>query len=123
LLTAANIHDMREALVLFDAIVPVKSLRGRPRRRPTKAHGDKGYDYAEVRRGLRQRHIIPRIARRGIESRQRLGRYRWVVERSLAWLHQMKRLRVREERDDTMHLALLRLGGCLILYRKLEPYL
>ena len=114
---------MREALPLFDAILPIKSPRGHPRRRPSKAHGDKGYDYAEVRRGLRQRHIIPRIARRGVESRQRLGRHRWVVERSLAWLHRMKRLRVREERGDTMHLALLRLGCCLILYRKLEHYL
>jgi ubiquinone/menaquinone biosynthesis C-methylase UbiE len=28
----------------------------------------------------------PRIARRGVESSQRLGRHRWKVERTLAWL-------------------------------------
>lgn len=97
LLSAANVHDKREALPLLDAILPIKGPRGRPRRRPAKGHGDKGYDYADVRRSLRKRHIIPRIARRGIESKERLGHHRWVVERSLGWVHTMKRLRVRLE--------------------------
>jgi hypothetical protein len=61
LLSAANVHDKREALPLLDAILPIKGPRGRPRRRPGKGHGDKGYDYADIRRGLRQRHIVPRI--------------------------------------------------------------
>ena len=107
-------------LRLIDAIPPIKGPRGRPRRHPVKGHGDKGFDYADIRRGLRQRHIVPRIARRGIESRERLGRHRWVVERTLSWLHQMKRLRLREERYADTHLAFLRLGCCLILYRELE---
>ena len=81
------------------------------------------YDYADVRRGIRQRHIIPCIARRGSESKERLGRHRWVVERSLGWLHKMKRLRVREDRSAEIHLALLILGCCLILYRELERHL
>jgi transposase len=123
LLSAANVHDKREALPLLDAIFPIKGPRGRPRRRPAKGHGDKGYDYADIRRGLRERHIVPRIARRGVESKERLGRHRWVVERSLGWLHQMKRLRIREERHPEMHLALLRLGHCLLLYRVLERHL
>jgi hypothetical protein len=33
-----------------------------------------------------QRGIVPRIARRGIESSERLGRFRWVGERTLAWV-------------------------------------
>jgi len=119
LLSAANVHDMKKALPLFDAIPPVRGRRGRPRKRPKKAHGDKGYDFAVVRRGLRQRHIIPRIARRGIESSERLGRHRWVVERTLGWLHRMKRLRVREERRADLHLALLQLGCSVILFREL----
>jgi len=117
LLSAANVHDMRKALPLIDAIATIKGPRGRPRRRPAKGHGDKGYDYAKLRRALRQRHIVPRIARRGIESSERLRRHRWVVERSLSWLHRMKRLRVREELFDDMHLAFLQLACCLILRR------
>jgi hypothetical protein len=37
-------------------------------------------------RALRRRGITPRIARRGVESSGKLGRHRYVVERSLAWL-------------------------------------
>jgi hypothetical protein len=118
-LSAANLHDCQEALALFDAIPPVRGPRGRPRRRPAKAHGDKGYDHAKIRRGLRRRHIAPRIARRGIESSQTLGRHRWVVERTMAWLHRLKRLRIREERGDQMHAAFLQLGACIILFRRL----
>jgi IS5 family transposase len=60
-----------------------------------KLHADKGYDYLLCRRALRKRGITPRIARRGIESRERLGRYRWVVERTLSWLNRFRRLKVR----------------------------
>lgn len=120
LLTVANVHDADEALALVDAIPSVRGPRGRPRRRPAKADADKGYDFRDIRVGLRLRHITPRIARRGIESSKRLGHHRWVVERTLAWLHRFKRLRIREERYPEIHLALLQLGCCLILYRAIE---
>ena len=57
---------------------------GDPRRRPGKLHVDKAYDHRRGRRALTRRHIQPRIARRGIGSSARLGRHRWVVERTLA---------------------------------------
>ena len=60
--------------------------RGGPRRPPGKLHADKGYDYPRCRRFLRKRGIRARIARRGVESRERLGRQRWVVKRTFAWL-------------------------------------
>jgi hypothetical protein len=34
----------------------------------------------------RRRKITPRIARKGMESTEKLGRHRWVIERTLAWL-------------------------------------
>ena len=56
------------------------------------------------RRALRRRGIIARIARRGIEPSDRLGRHRWVVERSQAWLVGCRRLGVRyERRADILH--------------------
>jgi IS5 family transposase len=78
-LSAANIHDSVLLEPMVDAVPPVKGPRGRPgrpRKRPAKLHGDKGYDYPRCRRALRRRGITPRIARRGIESSQRLGRHR-----------------------------------------------
>ena len=42
--------------------------------------------------------IQPRIARRGIDSSERLGRHLWAVERTLAWFSRFRRLTVRYER-------------------------
>jgi transposase len=87
-LSAANTHDSMPLEQVMDAVWSVRGSRGRagrPRKRPAKLHLDKGYDYPRCRRALRRRGITPRIARRGVESRQRLGRHRYMVERSLAW--------------------------------------
>jgi transposase len=114
------VHDSRLLETMLDAVRPVHSGRpGRPRRRPVKLHADKGYDYPRCRLSCRQRGIQSRIARRGIESSERLGRHRWVVERTIAWLAQFKRLLVRFERSSEMHLAFLTLAVCLILERSL----
>jgi IS5 family transposase len=48
--------------------------------RANKLHLDKAYDYPRCRRALPARGITPRIARRGIEPSERLGRHRYVVE-------------------------------------------
>ncbi|PXW57733.1 DDE family transposase [Methylobacterium sp. B4] len=48
---------------------------------------------------------MPRTVRPGIESSQRLGRHRWVVERTLAWLARFRRLAIRYERRADIHLA------------------
>lgn len=118
-LSGANRHDSQCFADLIDAIVPIRRRRGRPRKRPGKLHADKAYDFPGCRRALRQRGITPRIARRGIESRERLGRYRWVVERTfswLAWLAQFRRLAIRYERRDDIHEAFLHLGCALICW-------
>jgi IS5 family transposase len=105
---------------MVDAVPPVKGPRGqpgRPRKRPAKLHGDKGYDYPRCRRELRRRGITPRIARRGIESSDRLGRHRYVVERSLAWLVGYRRLQIRYERRADILVAFLHLA-CALIYLK-----
>ncbi|WP_426746952.1 IS5 family transposase [Myxococcus faecalis] len=121
-LTAANRPDVRELLPLVDAVPPIRGRRGRPRRRPTKVHGDKGYASTANRRGLRERGIIPRIARPGIDSSERLGRYRWVVEQRLAILHRFRRLRMRDERRADIHEAFLLLACDLMLLRSLVRF-
>jgi IS5 family transposase len=105
---------------LLDAVQPVKGLWGRPRKRPDKLHGDKGYDFARCREACRRRSITPRIARRGIESSEKLGRHRWVVERTLAWLARYRRLTVRYERLAELRHALLILGCALICWKALH---
>ena len=118
-LTGANAPDSTVFEPLRDAIPPIKRPRGRPRKRPAKLHADKAYDSRRCRRALARRHIKVRIARKGIDSSQRLGRPRWVVERTLAWLNQFRRLTVRYARRADIHAAFLSLGCSLICFRSL----
>ena len=122
-LSAANTHDSPLLEQLVDAVPAILGPRGRPgrpRRRPAKLHADKGYDYPGCRRLLRRRGISPRIARRGIESSTRLGRHRWKVERSLAWLLANRRLTVRYERRADILIAFLHLACALVCIRRLS---
>ena len=75
----------------LDAVPPVRGRRGRPRRRPAKLHADKAYDARARRKECRARGIQPRIARRGVDSSEKLGRHRWVVERTHAWFNRFRR--------------------------------
>lgn len=119
-LTGANVHDSVPLAQLLDAVVPVQGRRGRPRQRPSKLHADKAYDAKRCRRACRQRGIEPRIARRGVESSERLGRHRWVVERTLAWFARMRRLSIRYERRLDIHHAFTCLACSLICLNALQ---
>jgi transposase len=114
MLTAANVHDSMVFEELIDAIEPIKRPRGRPRKRPEKLHADKAYDDKKCKEALRKRSIKSRIARKGIENSEKLGRHRWIVERTLAWLAKYRRLTIRYERRDDIHEAFLHLGCSLI---------
>ena len=113
-LTAANVHDSKVFEELIDAVGTIKCPLSRPRKRPEKLHADKAYDAKKCRKVLRKRGIKSRIARRGKETGERLGRHRWVVERTLAWLARYRRLLVRYERRAAMHEAFIHLGCSLI---------
>jgi IS5 family transposase len=121
-LTPANVHDSTVLEPVLDAVPPVRQCRGRPRKRPGKLHADKGYDYPRCRRACRKRRIVPRIARRGVDSSERLGRHRWVVERTLAWYARFRRLTVRCERRADIFAACHHLAAALICLRFVERW-
>jgi transposase len=113
-LSPANRHDSIMLAATLDAVPGVRHGRGRPRRRPKKLHADKAYDHRRCRKECRARSIAPRIARRGVETSETLGRHRWVVERTLAWLNRFRRLAIRYERRADIHLALTTRACALI---------
>jgi transposase len=87
--------------------------------KPQRLHADKAYDIPELRRWLRGKRIGVRIARKGIESSERLGRRRWVIERTMSWFTGYRRLNHRYERHPRNYLAFLGLAATLCCYKRL----
>ncbi|MFD3881186.1 transposase [Streptomyces microflavus] len=90
------------------------------RHRPRRLFADRGYDFDKYRRLIRARGITPKIARSGAPHGSGLGKTRWFVERTFAWLHQFKRLRTRYEIRPDLHLGRLQLACTLICLRRLR---
>lgn len=118
-MTGGNRNDVTQMLPLVDSLPKIRGLAGRPRCKPKRLYADRGYDHDKYRRELRDRGIVPKIARGNTAHGSGLGKKRWVVERGFAWLHAFKRLRTRYERRDDLHLALMRLACAIICWRKL----
>jgi transposase len=117
--TGANTPDVKELLPLVDGIEPVAGKPGRPRRRPERVQGDRAYDSQRHRDELRRRGIEPVLAARGAGHGSGLGVFRWVVERTLSWLHGFRKLRTVTEREYDMKYAFLNLATALICWRML----
>jgi transposase len=98
LMTPANVNGVTELIPLVDAVPPMAGSVGRPRRRPQRVQGDRAYQSAAAEKELRRRKITPVIAHRKTEHGSHLGKLRWLIERTLSWLKQFRRLRIRYER-------------------------
>jgi transposase len=121
--TPANVPEVKQLIPMVDAVPAVPGQRGRPRRRPAVLYADRGYDSDPHRAALRARGIRPRIARRRTGHGSGLGVFRWVVERSIAWLHGFRKLRLVTEKGLDMQYAFLNLAHGVILWRLLQPAL
>lgn len=120
ILTGANAHDVTQLMPLVEAIPPIAGKPGHPRHRPALIQADRAYDSEPHREQLGNLGIDTVIARRNTEHGSGLGVTRWVVERTIAWLHRFRRLRVRYERRADIHEAFLAIGACLICHQYLQ---
>jgi transposase len=120
ILTGANRNDITQLVPLVEAIPAIRGKRGRPLSKPALVQGDRGYDHDKYRRMLHAQGIPTQIARRGQPHGSGLGVTRWVVERTIGWLHNFRRLRIRFERLAHIHEAFLKLACCIICWRTLQ---
>ena len=118
--TAANQHDVTELLELVNDVPAIKGKVGHPRYRFDELLADRAYDSDPHREALESVGITPRIARRNTDHGSGLGVFRWVVERTLSWLHQFRRLRIRYERRLDIHEAFVTIACIVICHRSLK---
>lgn len=117
-LAGANRSDQREILPIITEDFPaVGGKPGRPRTKPKEVYADAGYDSEATRDVLRCLGMKPVIRKKGREHGSGLGRVRWVVERSLAWLKGLRRLRLRYDRTETIIHGWATLAMSVITFR------
>jgi len=121
--TAANRHDVTQLLNLVNEVPAIRGKPGAPRYRFDELYADRAYDSEPDREALREVGIKPMIPKRRSEHGSGLGRIRWVVERTISWVHQFRRLRIRYERRADIHEAFLTIGCILICHRMLTKAL
>jgi transposase len=118
-LTAGQAHESKYVEQVL-AAVRIPQRRGRPRCRPRKLAGDKGYSYPRIRCWLRKRGIEAVIPQRKDQRARHRGRplkfdreayrQRNVVERCIGWLKENRRVAVRYEKLATNYLGMLKLA-------------
>ncbi len=110
--TAANVPEINRLIPL---VATIPEVGHEPQSKlPENLFGDRAYDSEPHRKLLEWLGIVPWFARRRTEHGSGLGVYRWVVERTLSWLHGFGRMRRRLSRKSKLRDAFLRLSCCLI---------
>jgi hypothetical protein len=103
--SAANVNDVT-MLVATVAACPLPGY-GAGGKQPGELYADRAYDSDAHEDLLRWMGIEPRFAQRGEPHGSGLGKVRYVVERTIAAVHQNRRLKVRYERRSDIHQAFL----------------
>ena len=121
----ANRPDAELALEMLDAIPPCGGARGRPRRRPKAFQGDGAYGIKATIAAVVQRRVRSLLAPYGkarTEHGSGLGKTRYVVERSLSWMSNFRRLKLCYERFGEHFRAFHELAACLICANRIENF-
>ena len=105
---------------LVDSIPPVRGKPGAPRRKPEQVMCDRAYHDEKRRMTLSGRGIGTAIARRGDPHGSGFGILRYVVEQTIALLHQFRRLRTRFDKRDDIHETFVTIGCAMICWRRLR---
>ena len=107
----------------LDAIPPLSTgRRSRPRRRPDKLHADKAYDAKARRLECRAHGIVPRIARKGIESSEKLGRHRLGRRADPCLFNRFRRPPVRYEHRADIYEAFTTRAASLIALNQINRF-
>jgi transposase len=122
-ITAANTHDMKAAINTLDNIV-IKRPSSKMFKKKQNLCLDKGYDFQETKDDVIKKGYCPHIRHRGEQSTTKrsnhhIKRRRWVVERTNSWHNRFRKLLVGYEKKLENYFALVCLGCCIVIYRRI----
>jgi len=112
--TPANVPDHKPLLEMIDALPAVRMPRGRPRRKPGELVGDRAYGVAAIIAEVLERRIGSLLAPRTRSHGSGLGKVRYVIERTLSWVGNFRRIKLCYERTGDHWQAFNELAACII---------
>jgi len=118
--TPANVPDGSMTMTLLDNLSPLHGRSGRPRLRPQELVGDRAYGSFANRVRCACRNVIPLLAAPREVHGSGLGRKRYVVERTLAWFSNFRRIKLCYEKCGTHFQAWHDLAAALICANKIR---
>lgn len=120
IVSGANEHDVNFILPLVFLKLPrVGGKPGRPRQFPRHVRADQGYTSSDLLDILDRCGIEAQIPQQGKPQPKGLGRFRWPVERTLAWLKQYRRVGTRRDRNLSVYSSFVTLACAMITYKQL----
>jgi transposase len=119
--TPANIPDEQVALPLVVDMPPIAGPKGRPRTKPKVLQGDAGYGSAALAALVKWLGIKPLLSPLGKRRSHGsgLGRTRYVVERTLSWFGNFRRLKLCYEKSGAHFQAFHELAAAILCAKKL----
>jgi transposase len=119
--TPANTRDDQIALDLVIDMPPIPGPRGRPRIKPKSLQGDAGYGCAALAwlvKGLGIRPLLKPLGKNQPHG-SGLGKTRYVIERTLSWFGNFRRLKLCYERCGDHFQAFHELAATIICANRL----
>jgi transposase len=118
--TPANVRDEMPVVEMVRNLPSIQGPRGRPRAKPDALVGDRGYGFPWIIAAIVAMKIQSLLAPRGSEHGSGLGKVRWVVERTMSWFGNWRRLRFCYEKTPAHWQAYNDLAACMICFRRLH---
>lgn len=119
--TPANIRDDIPAVEMVESMPPIKQPRGRPRRKPGELIGDRGYGFAWIIQAIVALGIVSLLCPRGSPHGSGLGKRRYVIERTLSWLGNFRRVKLCYEKTGVHFQAFHNLAAGIVCAGRLTP--
>ena len=121
-ITAANTQDMKAAINTLDNIV-IKRPSYNMCKKKQNLYLDKGYDFPEIETEIIKKGYLLHIRHRGERVLTNHFHHhrsrRWVVERTNSWHNRFRKLLIRYEKRLENYYALVCLGCCILIYRRI----
>jgi transposase len=82
---------------------------------------DKGYDSHEVIESIEEKKMIPHVKSRGEEieeKKKNKSPKRWAIERTMSWINQFRRLKIRWDKKSRNYEAFCHLAFAMMAFKE-----